>query len=406
MQSSITLYDKVLANIFFLLFTSPILSPALGIGGGLAGSGTFSLYWLIFLIDFKFQAYVKYILKNKIPFYGFASAVLLAFWCCILSEYMVLIRCIIIILTVAYVKYAFDGKLFYLFRWINFNIVIAICQYITNLYVPAVATLLSPTNIAYMLWGSYARLTFNNVVGAFSDEAFEDNILVSLLGFEPIRVSGLSGEGGFLASLLVMTWLIAYLYTNNRKQLVILSLGLVLSLSKITFLLPILLVVIKLKPYIVKIPFEFMVIGIGVVLNLVSSWTLDNLFLSETFMHRFGGYYAVNFMDWNNMLFGIPRSVELNPMLFSGLDNIDFFPYKYNSMSGYADFVHHIGYVGLFIWLLTIRLLGINSYGLLFIVLGTITLNLETVIANSILAWFLACDFKLTPARKTGGQWC
>lgn len=407
MQSSIAMYDRFLANFFFLFFTSPILSPSLYSGasnGNIDAGLTIYLYWLVFLVDFRFQAYLKHTLKHCIGFWCFVALVLFVFFCCVLGEYMVVLRSAIIALSVAYIKYSWDSQLFYLFRWMNFNILIAACQYVTLLYVPSVAELILPSNIASFIWGAHARITFNNFEGAFSDAALEDNIKASILGFEPIRVAGLSGEGGFFSALVLMSWLLCYLYTKNRKELLLLSVGLIMSLSKVTFLLLILLAVIKLKPIIQKTPYAAMVIALGLLLNIVSSWTIENLFLSETFMHRFAGYYACNFMDWNYMLWGLPKGTVLDSSYFSGLDNMLFFPYRFNTFSGYADLVYHIGYIGLLLWLLAIKKIGFGSYGLLMLVLSTITINLETATSFSILAWFIAFDFNLVEKRISDSE--
>lgn len=379
---------KILANLFFLFFTSPILSPAIysnDVAAGNVNAGSsFYLFWAVMLVDVYFINYILVKIKNNATFKQMAGVLLFFGWSFSLLEFSMIARMVAIFASLGYLYYAYQNRLFYLFRWMNFNILIALVQYICALYFPAMYEHVTPSSIAVLIWGGYARPTFDNLEGAFEDAAFE-----TALGLSPIRVAGLSSEGGFFASLICMSLIISWRFFHERKQCAFLLVGLLLSLSKVTLLLIPLILILTVKKYLNLIPFFLGMFLLCAALGFLGEWTCQNLYLSETFMHRFAGYYAVDYMDVDNLLMGIKKGVVMNPQMYHDAINMEFFPYRFNTFSGYPDMINHIGYIGFLLFLLMLNLMDVQFGQAAFLILGTITVTLTTVTSFSILCYFI-----------------
>ena len=395
---------KILANLFFLFFTSPVLSPAFYSGntasGNINAGTTVYLFGVIMMLDPQFWIFLSRKIRYRMTMKIGIGVFMFALWNCLLLEFSILVRILIIFTTVCYLYYAYINDVFYLFRWINVNIFIAFFQYLAASYIPTLYDLITPGNIAAMIWGSHAPITFNNLEGAFEDAAFEN-----ILGLSSIRVAGLSREGGFFASLISMSLIVSWRYYRNKKELLILIVGLLLSLSKVTFLLIPIVIIYAIQKQLNKIPYVLGLIFILWIFFNLGEWVCENLYLSETFMHRFAGYYAVNYMDFDSLLIGVEKGTVLNPQMYNDAINMEFFPYRFNTFSGYPDMINHIGYIGLGLYFLMMYFMKMRFGHMVFLLLGTITVNLVTVTSFVILCYFIIfIRKKCNDEMKNGGD--
>lgn len=131
-----TVYKNGIALLFYIFFTTPILSPSIG---GL----TIYLHWLIPLLDIDF---LKEILRFKIKKSQLFIVGIFIVACIILKRWKVALDVILLIETLLYLLYSYkNGTFKYLYWGVNFNIVIAIIQFILYYCVsPSAALSIAP----------------------------------------------------------------------------------------------------------------------------------------------------------------------------------------------------------------------------------------------------------------------
>ena len=207
------MFRIVLSNLFFFFFIAQIFSPYV------AGI-TLYLEVIIALID---PYYRKWVISCK-----FDRRIYLALFLIPLVFFRpaISIKLLSLAISVSYLFYAYNYGCFYLKRYVCLSIYIAIAQFILFYFVPEASTVLGPTSIATYIWGDYATPTYTNFYEV-------------LWGF--IRVSGLSREAGFFASLILAVIVLHYMEWKKESKVIskcyifLLVLAFLVSLSKMSF---------------------------------------------------------------------------------------------------------------------------------------------------------------------------
>jgi len=349
--------EVILSNVFYLLFCGQILSPAVG-------NVTIYLENLVALAN-------PFFLSWLIARYNNAQALLMALLLVTFSvatgDAVLVFKLVAFFISIAYIMYTYERQMFYLFRYVALSAILAILQFSLIFVDPGLAYNVGPTSISTALWGKYATGTFTNFYTIF---AFA-------------RVSGLSREGGFLATL-VLNCIIIYVVDpslaryKSRWILTLLIVAFVLSFSKMSLLLIPALLVFKFRRWIDRIPLP--VIPVVVTLFLIRFWAGYVGFLTDddngTYLQRFGGYVALADLDTHQLLFGIDHlgqahSYVAQAALSMPYENFDYF-------AGFAGYI--LGH-GLIVTALTVAmlwLLGVSSAGFLMLLVLTMNVDITT----------------------------
>ena len=229
-------YRNSIAILFFIFFTTPILSPAIN-------ESTIYINWFIPLLDFNF---IKYTINLKYEKKSICILLILLTLLVLTGKLTVLIKLIFLIETILYMFYCKRNGMFsFLYLGININIVIGIVQFILYYINPVLSQLIGPTNISQTLWGPYATETLTNFYAIF----------------KLVRISGWSREAGFFASLLTIAF-IFYLTEKKHRvyQYVFFAIGYIISFSKVSFILIFIIFLILIEKYLNKIPYYIAVI--------------------------------------------------------------------------------------------------------------------------------------------------
>lgn len=363
---------KLLPNLFFLLFIAQILSPYIN---GI----TVYLEVLIALVD---PYYRKWLLRHnrKLPLILLLIGVPIIFLKIVIS-----VKLICLTISITYLMYAYQAKLFYLHRFFTVSIIIAIAQFCLFYTFPGLSTILGPTNISEMIWGEYSTPTLTNFYAVFGSI---------------IRVSGLSREAGFFASMLICVIILCYMEYKkynikiSKLYFVMLCVAYVISFSKMSFLIIPAILCIKCRKIIDKIP-KFATV-ISLLIFFIVIWYHSDFLAKEenvTFTHRFGAYGVMpDINDVVNLLFGSP---ELSSHDFDYL-----YAKKYiNILEGYPSFAGMGGYIisnGLLLTGILLIILcntGISSTGILLLFLLTMNVQMDTNQNFVVLAYFIAFKF-------------
>jgi len=361
--------ERIYANLFFLLFTAQILSPLI------YGK---TIYLEVFIAIFNpfFLLWLKKQHIRKKYFYGFMSIIFII----ALEKWVAAVKIFVILIEILFLFYAYERQIFYLKRYLFLSIVVAMFQFYFTLTNPLIAYLIGPENIARTVWGSYATKTFTNFYAIF------------LLP----RVSGLSREAGFFASLIVAYIIFIYL-ENKRKttslpwlQKFILIVGYILSFSKMSLTLFFAYIIIRLKNIINRIPPVIVVIIFLV--SMMIFWSINENYLLEqsniSFTHRFGGYVALSDISLRQFLFGVDHISEINNPISKFLGNNGF-----RHFAGFAGFILMYGILVTITFFLFLSFLEVNTTGIILLILLTINVQFDTNQNFVVLVYFIVLKF-------------
>lgn len=288
-------------------------------------------------------------------------------------------------ISVSYLFYAADSKVFYLKRYFIVSIIVAILQFCLFYISPDLSLALGPSNIAKTLWGEYATQTYTNF--------FEVNIGI-------IRVSGLSREAGFFASLLICV--IFLFYMNYRLYgmkiskffFTLLCIAFVISFSKMSLMIVPVYLCVRYRKAIDRVPHFFVVLS--VLLLFIALWYHSDFLAIETnttFTHRFGAYGILpDIKDVSHLLLGNPH---LSPQ-----DYYDLYARRYmNIINQFDAFAGMGGYILSNGLLLTAMLLivlcntGLSSTGLLLLLILTVNVSLDSNQNFVALAYYISFKY-------------
>jgi hypothetical protein len=370
-KNNISILEKLYAHLFFLFFVAQILSPSFG-------ERTLYLEIIFALINPFFLFWVK----NKPIKQKYFFLYIAIFFIIIIGNITVGIKLLVLTIGVLFLFYAYEKNIFYIKTYLMFSIILAIFQFYFTIFNPQLAQLIGPTNISQVIWGDYATETYTNFYTVFLFP----------------RVSGLSREAGFFASFLVAY--ITFIFLNNSKlrinssifEKIFLSIGYILSFSKMSLVIIGLFFIIKLRSLINKLPLIITVISFVFVIMLF--WENNISYLMElendTFLHRFGGYPTLLDMDLQQILFGIVNPSEINTKLAKTVQD------RFITFSGFSGFIIHNGIFVLLFLLVGLYLAGVSSAGMLVLLLLTINVQLDTNQNFVVFAYFIVFKFFAT----------
>jgi len=373
-------WSRVLSHVFFLLFTSPVLSPYVN-------EKTIYLFWFVPLLD---PAFLRYLSEHaqRLPGHLWLATGALQLWFLLVSPELAL-RWALMLWPLVYLWFTHDRGIFYLYVWVGFNVAVAIVQ--AGVYWslgPAAAMLVGPKNIADVVWGAYATRSFTNFYSIIP-------------GFDLPRFSGLSREGGFFAALLAVTVLLRV--ANRQRVGIMLWLGILLSLSKSTaFLLlgwaaTVLGGKDRRTPAVLFVP---LLLAFCLIYYLSVDTPLMQGRISATFTQRLYPYTALfHDMDLANLAVGNHaspkpleqfRSFQLCANVESYLNCVE--------MPSFAALIFSAGIVGMGLYLWQLSALGVGFWGILLVFILTSNVSPLSNTSFVVLSYFLALRVSVAKA--------
>ncbi|WP_127913641.1 hypothetical protein [Serratia odorifera] len=199
------------------------------------------------------------------------------------------------------------------------------------------------------------------------------------------RMSGLSREAGFFASLLAIIFLIRIREGKlNKKEKFLFTAGYLASLSKASLALIIVLLLRPFKRFINKIPNQFtfglVFIFFMVVASYLNVGSPSFYTANESLAHRLSASYMIQHMSIGNLIFGC--DVDYTCFDYRNRGLVDFL------MSRGGGFTPNVGINGVFINLGVLGFLGVafgfqllnfKSFDVLILVIFTSTVSLFTI---------------------------
>ena len=259
----------------------------------------------------------------------------------------------------------------------------AVLQFVLMYVDPLLGMQLGPHNISVMLWGDDNSMGNSNFYASVTDL---------------IRVSGLSRESGFFASLLIAILFLSFIEYRNGEDiskiwLLLLLVAYIVSFSKMSLILFPVLGIYLVKNTIDLIP-KFIVIILFFVIMVCIWYHSDFLLLkqNESFLQRFGAYAI--FIDINNLSTLLFGKESLEAVDFDGFYSLRLFESsKYSFFAGLSGAVFQYGLVLVIILLSYCSHLGITSTGFLLLFFLSINVDLFTNQNFVSLAYFIVLKF-------------
>lgn len=381
-------YQKLVSILFFIFFTCPVFSPSFF-------GFTCYLYYFIPFLDFKFVRFLidgcRKIGKMKKVCLALSAILLLS----VLFQHIVFaIELILLLMVLAYLVYAYKNGFFkYLYFFVNINIIIGIVQFLSYYFYPELLDFLNPTYIAHWIWGPLATGTWNNL--------FPDTTSL-------VRVSALSREAGFFASLIISTFL-CYNFTEKRDkksikyyiQNIFFVIGFLISFSKVSLLIIPAYFVLKYRNAInlfkiSQVVLLMLVAGIlfSNTLKILRYYDANYSTLYETFSHRFGGYSLLGQIDIKTALMGTEKISDLHPIIQESNYFIKYI-LKFDTVCGIPSLFIQQGFIIAILFYYFLKCCGFKASDILFISIITITVNYTTQTSFVILAYFTCFYFIL-----------
>lgn len=366
---------KIVPNLFFLFLTAPILSP-------FVGGITIYLSSIVIFFDLSFILWgLNKFSKDRIII-TIVLAALLGLSCLKVALFL---KILMLLFSTLYLFYSYEAGCFYLYQYTVINVIVAMLQFTLIFVDPALAYQIGPTNIASVVLGKFAGPTFTNFYA------------ISLIP----RVSGLSREGGFFASLLGTALFV--LINDNRIKgrrrklyLTFIVIGIIISLSKTTFILLIVPFILFFRRYI-NILQEY---GIVVLYTIVLMLFFNHLLLTSDFftdlsnnsmVHRFSGYALTPYADILDFIRGI-NIYDLMAKSRKGMDEM-VLQFKDDGITEFCGLpALYLGYgMQTFILLIVLlRYLNLKGVGMALIIILTTNVNPLTCDGFVVLSWFFA----------------
>lgn len=368
-------YKKILAILYFILFTTPILSPNVGF------RNTIYLYWFIPLFDIDFLKFVIKIRPSKRLFILMISSLIIFL---LLREFSTILKLGLLAETILYLFYTYKMKYLKYFFWgINLNVAIASLQFVTYYINPDIATFLGPSNIAKLVWGDHATLTFTNMFTEFGI----------------VKVSGWSREHGFFNALMMMSFLLYYYFdfeNKNKYQYFVFVLGFIMSISKNSILILFIPIAILIKKYLNKIPIPIafvLIIIVGCIVGILcENYGLYDPNVTtnyESFIHRFSGYNVLLNISISDLLKGISSIGDLPNYIYEICPYLSYVVH-YLEFCGLPALLIHHGIIVFIVYILLMnKFLNYKSFGFCVLTLVTITTTYITLTAFVCVAYFI-----------------
>ena len=361
--------ENIYANLFFLFFTAQILSPYI------FGK---TLYLEIFIAFFNpfFWCWIKTNnIFNKIEIkYLFVLMSLLLIMIC--GHIDTAIKLIINFFLVVHLFYLYNKKLWKLDKYLVISIILGILQFYFSITDPSIAELIGPSNISSIIWGAFATPTYTNFFTVFLFP----------------RVSGLSREAGFFASLISVVIFFHFLEKKKvkRKVSIIYWIGYIISFSKMSFALFLAMIIDKLKKIIIYIPtfggIVLFIIFMSIFSNLNKSFILDDM----TFLHRMGGYISLFNLNFGDLLLGID-TVQIGDIVSKAV-----LSYDLKVFAGLSGWIISNGIIVAFIFFLMLYFFNINIIGMLILLIFTLNVSPDSNQNFVVLTYFIIFKYYIS----------
>lgn len=357
--------DQLLSVAFAFLFIAQIFSPMLyGV--------TIYLEVVFALIHPKF---VRWLLARPLS-PKFALAILLFVVAISFSQPESLVKFAALAITVLYLAFLYDYNRFgRIFLMAGVSVLFALAQWLLSQVSPAAALSIGPEALSTAVWGEYATATWSNFYAVIGDNT---------------RVAGLSREAGFFASLMVVLLVSSWFILRGKYRtfaVLVFAVGWILSLSKMSFALVPLVVLVWARKWIDKIPPLLSLMAFYLFAYVAAAWVraiglMDND--AASWLHRFGGFLLMPELSTRQLLFGEPSLAEINSPIASALY------FWFQSAAGNGGFLVTYGLLGVLAWFMVMRSLEVTSAGLLFLLIASSNVNVATNQNFVVLAYFIA----------------
>jgi hypothetical protein len=363
--------EKFLSHLFFFLFIAQILSPSID-------QKTIYLEIIIALLN---PFFILWIInqKKKLKYFLLYITIILLI---VIGNPIASIKFFALSIGVLFLFYSYERNIFYLKTYIYISVFLAILQFLFIFLIPQIAYFLGPTSISETLWGEYATPTFTNFFSIFLFP----------------RVSGLSREAGFFASLIV-AYILLTIISKNRENFnehyyshAFLLIGYILSFSKMSFIIFPLILIEKLRRIINKIPLFITILFF--VIFMIVFWSINIDFLvgpsHATFLQRFSAYPTLLNIDLNQFFFGINDPSEIKANLAQIVH------YRGEKFAGFGGFILYNGILSIIVIFLGLYFAGVSSSGILILLLLTINVEIDTNQNFVVLTYFIILKYYAT----------
>ena len=355
--------EKLLSHLFFFFFTFQIFSPFVGgvtiyLECLIAIINPFFLKWLFNFSNRKESVFIISFIIFPILFGQLGSCV----------KYLYLV------ISILFLIYTYTRNIFFFYYYLSISILVAIIQFVLTFIHPEIAYLIGPTNLANLIWGPYATPTFTNFYTIF---------------FFP-RVSGLSREAGFFASLIIVAISLLIFEkkakNNYHRPLFLkwlIGIGFIISFSKMSLVLFPILVLYKSRQLTRHIPYYFAIFFIVILFTIIfyhSSYLLNPE--NVTFLHRFGAYAYLPNLSFGDLLFGsnnLSCISSSQDVYYNKLINLFYNSFgKSENFAGLGGVLIQKGIIFIICFFYFLRRLGMTTYGVIFLLLTTLNTSPDT----------------------------
>lgn len=360
----LTSIERLYSNLFFFFFVAQIFSPYI------YGATLYIEVILVCLNPF----FINWILKLKTKKYYFLVIFIFLGFLCFYK--ILLIKIICIFLCILFLLYTYERDIFYLKKYLLLSIFIAIVQFLFLYTNPKISYFFGPSNLSQLVWEEYATPTFTNFYRIF---------LIP-------RVSGLSREAGFFASLLTISIFLFYIdakIQNKRISIFLIIfwlIGFIISFSKMSMILFIFFLLYKNRKHVNIISpaliFLFFIIFMYLFVFILNDFLIDPS--NFTFLHRFGGFGVISSMDFFQILFGVDNIKEIyHPYIDLVIEN------GFSDFAGLSGFIINYGLIFTILYfLLLCKIFKFDSFALIALLLMTINVDIVTNQNFVILTYF------------------
>lgn len=361
--TSESFYLKSLRWLIALFIIASPLSP-------FVANTTLYLWIPLVFLDFEYIRTFK-----KIP-----KAVLLCIFiwlslCFLFFRYDLAIKSFVLILGVSYLVKIGNPITNKVYACMLISIIWCVIQFAAYQISPAYSAAIGPGSISKFFWGEFATMTYTNQYTLFLFP----------------RMSGLSREAGFFASLLIISFMIRF--RDNKLGFIekfLFLLGYLFSLSKSSITLVLFFILHPMRRLLRKIPviitfIAFIVIFVSLAqfLNIGSP---SYFTLNESIAHRLSASYLMLHMNIGNLLYGCNTDynciIDYQPMI-KFLTDQGMVPAV--GLSGLIMDMGLLGFVGV---IFSFVILKFDSYDVAILAIFTATVSFFTVDSFIILTYF------------------
>ncbi|CAI1150670.1 hypothetical protein C5188_11650 [Serratia liquefaciens] len=356
-------YLKLLRWLIALFIIASPLSP-------FVANTTLYLWIPLVFLDFEYIRTFK-----KIP-----KAVLLCIFiwlslCFLFFRYDLAIKSFVLILGVSYLVKIGNPITNKVYVCMLISIIWCVIQFIAYQVSPSYSAAIGPGSISKFFWGEFATMTYTNQYTLFLFP----------------RMSGLSREAGFFASLLIISFMIRY--RDNKLGLIeksLFLLGYLFSLSKSSITLVLFFILHPMRNLLRKVPVIIAFIGFIVIFVSLAQFLnigSPNYFtVNESIAHRLSASYLMLHMNIGNLLYGCNTEynciVDYQPVI-KYLTDQGMVPAV--GLSGLIMDMGLLGFVGVIFSFVVLKL---DSYDVAILAMFTATVSFFTVDSFIILTYF------------------